>query len=119
MENDFLGPIGIPMFSTYAHSVFVGQSDIKIVKFSTYQVEGAKVCSIHIVIKSAKQIPMRSQQGPTTCLLCAVSMKSYGYELLQVITRPSHESMWSRTSNVLQISFEGDKLFQPNIINWI
>jgi hypothetical protein len=103
LENDFSGPIGIPLFETPEGSVFLRRlRDGKITKYSTTQVEGAEVRMIYI----AKHVPEEIRQCPNTCVIRAVSMKAYGYDLVQVVPRPSHESMWFETNRVLRMAFE-------------
>jgi hypothetical protein len=106
LENDFSGPIGIPLFKTPEGSVFLRRlRDGKIAKYSTTQVEDAEVHTIYI----AKHVPEEVRQCPKTCVVRAVSMKNYGYDLVQVVPRPSHESMWFETTRVLQMAFEDDR----------
>jgi hypothetical protein len=103
LENDFSGPIGIPLFKTPEGSVFVRRlRDGKITKYSATQVEDAEVRMIYI----AKHVPEEVRQCPKSCVVRAVSMKTYGYDLVQVVPRPSHESMWFKTNRVLQMAFE-------------
>jgi hypothetical protein len=100
-EDDFSGAIGIPLEKTTNTSVFTRSSEELGGKWGLKETEKFEIRTIYLTKRIVGQ---RNEGLGKTCLIRWASLKTQGYQLLQI--SPSHPSRWNERTNVLNMMLE-------------